>query len=592
MLVVFGVVLGALVLFYTEAIPLDVTAIFIIVVLALLEPWTGITPTDAVAGFANPATITVMALLFLTEGIRETGAIQMLAVWLSDFAGDDKSRQLLSTLGVGSLPAGFINNTPVVAMLIPVVSEMAQRGNQSPSKLLIPLSYAAQLGGMLTLIGTSTNLLASDVSARLLDTPFSMFEFTGLGVIVLVVGALYLYLTADRLLPDRRHPASHALDGYETGRYVTEVTVGPDNRFIGETLETLTDTLPWDISPILIRPGDRRLKPASDDRQINRGDTLVVCADLEEVHNLLEEPGFRPAGATDDALTSDAEPRRLLAEIVVTRAAGLEGSTLGESEFLETYNARLVAIHSGGMHLHRGLSDYVLHAGDALLIATTREALERLERDRDFVLARTVESPQYRPEKIPLVLAVMLAVVALPAFGVAPIMVTSLAGMVAMVIGDVIRFGDVYNHLHWNVIFLIAGVIPLGRALERSGGADFLGHLVAQSADVFPALVVLWIFYVSTSLITEVISNNASVVLMIPVGIETADHLGADPFPFVLAVTFAASTAFLTPIGYQTNLFIYGPGGYQFTDYTKIGAPLLVILSVVTCGGLYWMWGL
>jgi len=594
MLVVFGVILAALFLFCSEWLPIDVTAILIMVSLILLEPWTGISPREGISGFANPATITVLAMLFLAEGIRETGLIQIIGREISEYAGENRFKQMLSAVGLGGLPSGLINNTPVVAMLVPVISEMAKKGKNSPSRVLIPLSYASQMGGMLTLIGTSTNLLASDISRRMIGQPFSMFEFTALGAIVLVVGSIYLIFFAPLLLPDRVKPEESELEEYAVEEYLTEFTFGADNEYLGQTVGEFSTDIDWNIKPILMHRGDESFNPPLQKKELREGDELVMRMSLEGIKGLLGEPGFDPGPVSrgSGVPLTEEEQQQHLAEIIINQGSSLEGDTLDRSRFLEGYDALVLALRSQGETFHRGLEHHKLHTGDTLLIYTTRDSLNRLSRERDVIVGRTVENPTYRRENIPIALGILTGVVALPALNVMPILVSALLGMVAMVMTGVMRFDDIYRKIDWNVIFLLAGVIPLGTALARTGGAAFLGDLIALSAEALPVVAVLWIFYMVTAVLTNVVSNNASVVLMIPVGIQAAQLIDANPFAFVLTVTFAASTAFLTPIGYQTNLFVYGPGGYQFSDYARVGAPLQILLSVVTVGGIVLIWGL
>jgi di/tricarboxylate transporter len=594
MIVVFGIILGALFLFYSELLPVDVTAILIMVSLILLEPWTQISPREGIAGFSNPATITVMAMLFLAEGIRESGIIQIIGRKVSEYARDNKFKQLLSAVGLGGVPSGFINNTPVVAMLVPVISEMAKKGKNSPSKVLIPLSYASQLGGMLTLIGTSTNLLASDVSERLIGQSFTMFEFTGLGFVVLIVGSIYLITVAPLLLPERVKIDESELEEYEVEEYLTEFTIGDDNRFLGQTVGEFSDSVEWNIKPILMHREEESYEEPLDKKELREGDELVMRVSLDGIKGLLGEPGFEPGPVShgSGAPLTEEEQEQHLAEIIINQGSSLEGDTLNRTEFLKGYDAHVLAIRSRGKTFHTGLEDIELHTGDTLLIYTTEDSLDRLNRERDVIVGRNVENPKYSKEKIPLVILIMAAVVGLPAMDLLSILVSSLIGMIMMVAGGIMRFDDIYKKIDWNVIFLLAGVIPLGKALEKTGGAQLIGDLIALSAEALPIMAVLWVFYLVTAVLTNIISNNASVVLMIPVGVEAAQLIDANPFSFVLAVTFAASTAFLTPIGYQTNLFVYGPGGYKFSDYARVGAPLQLLLSVVTIVGISWMWGL
>ena len=281
-----------------------------------------------------------------------------------------------------------------------------------------------------------------------------------------------------------------------------------------------------------------------------------------------------------------------LVEVVITSGSDLVGETLESASFRRRYDASVLAFRSRGELIRERLDRIRIRVGDTLLVQADADSIDRLSRNRDFIVGHEPERPAYRSEKIPHAVAVVAGVVALPALGLLPIVVSALAGVAAMVVTGVLKPTEIYDSVDWNVIFLLAGVIPLGIALEQTGGAELLGIAVAGSADVLPAIGVLWVFYLVTALVTNVISNNASVVLMIPVAVEAAARLDANAFAFVLAVTFAASTAFMTPVGYQTNLFVYGPGGYKFADYFRVGAPLQFLLSLVTVGGIAVFWGL
>ncbi len=614
MLVVFGIVGLALFLFVTEYFPIDVTAILVMVLLMVLEPFTDITVTQGISGFSNSATITVLAMLILSAGITRTGAVQALGKRLSAFAGDNQFRQLLATIGVAGPPSGFINNTPVVAMLVPIISDVAHKGNTSPSKLLLPLSYASMLGGMLTLIGTSTNILASDIAGRLsAEYPelhaFSMFEFTGLGVIVLVVGSIYLLTVGHRLIPERVPAKEDYIEEYEIEDYLSALEVPVDSPVVGRTIADVVESELYDADVLqLIRDGEHYSEPLAR-KTLRAGDRLQIRTGRANLERLMDEEGFNLAGGPrteDDLHAEDDEPSLL--ELVVPARSVLVGETLRSSSFRQRYDANVLAFRSRGELVREQLENIRIRAGDTLLIQALPDSVERLSDNPDFILAHEPDEPNYRTEKIPYAIAIILGVVGLVAVpweavasltGVGAfaaldfnIVVTALAGVVAMVVAGVLQPNELYDSVDWDVIFLLAGVIPLGIALEQTGGAAFLGDIVAASSNVLPAIAVLWVFYVATGVITSIISNNASVVLMIPVAVEAAAAIPANPFAFVMAVTFAASTAFATPVGYQTNLFVYGPGGYKFSDYIRVGAPLQLLLSVVTTLGIAYFWGL
>ncbi|WP_231186871.1 SLC13 family permease [Haladaptatus sp. DYF46] len=598
MLVVFAIVVLALVFFATELLPVDVTAILVMVTLMVLEPWTGISTTEGIAGFANEATITVLAMLILSAGVSQTGVVQLLGSRLAEFAGTDLRKQLFATIGVAGPASGFVNNTPVVAILVPVITDLAHEGKTSPSKLLIPLSYASMLGGMLTLIGTSTNILASNVTGRLAERTgnpqlhaFSMFEFTKLGVIVLVVGGLYLLFVGHRLLPERVPPEEDYIEEYDMEDYLTEVRVAEGSPFVGRTVEAAIDEAVFDAEIIqLVRDDETFIEPIGQ-KTIRAGDVLTLRIDKPTLETLTTTEHLTLVGTPTEAEIDPGEEQTLV-EVVIPSGSALVGETLSGATFRKRYNAAVLAFRSRGEVIHERPEQVTIRVGDTLLVQASADSIDRLAANRDFIVAHQVSDPDYRTGKIPAALAIIVGVVSLASLGIFPILVTALGGVVAMVATGVLKPGELYESVEWNVIFLLAGVIPLGVALENSGGAELLGGLVAASANYLPVVVVLWIFYIATGLITEVISNNASVVLMIPVAVEAATRIDVNAFAFVLAVTFAASTSFLGPVGYQTNLFVYGPGGYKFTDYFRIGAPLQLLLSVVTVAGIVVFWGL
>jgi di/tricarboxylate transporter len=616
MVVVGLVVVGAVVLFVTERVPVDVTAIAVMVALILLEPWTGISPSEGISGFSSPATITVLAMLILSAGISRTGLVQIVGRRIAAFAGDRLDKQLLATIGVAGPSSGFVNNTPVVAVLIPVVTEVANEGGTSPSKLLIPLSYASQFGGMLTLVGTSTNILASDTAASLAGEypglrAFDFFEFTALGVVVFLAGSAYLLTVGHRLLPERVPPAEPRVDTYGVADYLAEVDVKQGSDLVGRRPSAVAERAGDPVEVVrLLREGDRFTDSPVDGR-LEAGDTLLVRAGDDALASLAaaDELAVERPDDADEAFEAAGSDDRPVVEVVVPATSFLVGETLRSTSFARRYDATVLALRSRGDTVTEPLRDLTIQAGDTLLVQAPPRTLDRLGRSREFVPVRETAEPDYRTDKIPHAVAIMAGVVGFvalpwPALGESlaaltgagaftllaglqqDILVTALAGVVAMVLTGVLDANELYDSVDWDVIFLLAGVIPLGIALEGTGAAALLGAAVAAAAVHLPVVVVLWLFYVVTGLLTEVISNNASVVLMIPVAAAAATAIGADPFSFVLAVTFAASTAFLGPVGYQTNLFVYGPGGYTFVDYLRVGAPLQLLLSTVTVLGI------
>ena len=598
-LVVFAIIALALVFFVAEPVPIDITAIGVMVVLIVLEPWTRVDPATGVGGFSSSATVTVLAMFVLSEGIRQSGLINKIGAWIADRFGDSPFKQLLAVLGLSGGTAGFINNTPVVAIMIPMVNAISEKTGVSPSKLLMPVSFMAMLGGMLTLIGTSTNILASDVSARLLDRPFSMFEFTQLGLIVLLTGGIYLATVGRYLLPERIRMDDRLIEGFEMTEYLTEVVVRGDSPFVGKTVHQCLESLDVDADIVQLVRDDQAFTEPLARKQVREGDVLVLRTDRGSLMSLVDAEGLDlapDADVSEEQLTTEddaieAEAEQNLVEVVISPEAPIIGETLETLNFRNRYDATVLAIRRGGKVIHARMDERGLRAGDTLLLQATEDTITRFSNDRDFVVGGRLTRPDFRTEKIPIAIGIVAGVVALAALDVLPILVSALGGIVAMVATGCVKPNEVYSSVDWSVIFLLAGLIPLGVAMERTGAAEWLASVIVVNAVGLDTVIVLGAFYLFTALITNVVSNNASVVLMIPVAIDTAQAIGADPFSFVLAVTFAASTAMLTPIGYQTNLMVYGPGGYTFTDYFRLGAPLQLVLTVVTTLGIVYFWG-
>ncbi len=596
MLVVFGIILLAFVLFVTEAVPVDIVAIILIVLLVVLEPWTEISLERGLSGFANEATITILTMFILSEGIRRSGAIQRLSRRVIQFAGADEQRQLLSVVGISGISAGFINNTPVVAVLIPLANDVASKAGTALSKLLIPISFAAMLGGMLTLIGTSTSLLASSVSARVIGRRFTMFEFTHLGIVVLLVGSAYLIFIGRYLLPDRRADAQLVPDAPESETYLIDVRVGASSPWAGQSIGQIERDTSDDIDIVEGHRDDESLAEPLASALIEAGDVLLIRAPPEKILQILTMgDGLSLISIDEETVRADAAqqlPGEMIAEVVVVPPVHAPRDTIESKAFRGKYDVVILGIRRGDEFIHDRLDERSLQGGDTLLVLTDSPALRRLNASREFVVLQEVEPTDDRSSRIPLALGIVAGVVLVAATGAYPLLVAALAGVIAMVLTGCLRPTELYDAVDWSIIFLLAGVIPLGVALERTGGAKFLADVLVGWAGTFPPIVVLALVYLLTTILTEIVSNNASVVLMIPIAVDVAQQVAANEFAFILGVTFAASTSVLTPIGYQTNLMVYGAGGYQFTDFFKIGAPLQIILTVVTTLGIALFWGL
>ncbi len=603
MLVVFGLVLVALVLFVTEAVPSDITAVGVLVALAVLEPYTGVSARDAISGFASSATITIVAMYILSRGVQETGIVERLGVHLARVTRGDEGRLLAATVGTTGVSAGIVNNTPVVAVFIPMVSGLAERANVSPSKLLLPLSYAAMLGGTLTLIGTSTNLLASDFARQIPGRgAIGMFEFTPLGIVVFLVGAAYLLTVGRRLTPARVPVDAELTEEFDVERHLVRMDVPEASWLVGrrvdEVREEFAEQGGLDVDVLLLERGEEAFHALASDQTFAADDVLTMRASEETVDRLADRYGLRRRRQEEVSTADLTTESSTLAEVVVLADSRLVGETPASARLTEQFDSTVLALQRGDT-LIADVENTEFRAGDSLLLHTTLADVEHLQDRGDVALAHLPEGaldviePEADEEEVaplspktPIALGIMGAVVVLAALGLVPIVIAALGGVVAMVVSGCLSPSDAYDAVSWNVIFLLAGVLPLGMAMQRTGGAAFIASLLVQSADVLPAVAVLALFYLLTGAFASVITPVASVVLMSPIAIDTATRIDASPFSFLLAVMFAASAAFSTPIGYQTNLMVYGPGGYTFTDYVRVGGPLQLLLAVVVTLGI------
>jgi di/tricarboxylate transporter len=578
------VLVVALVAFVAEWLPVDLTALCVAIVLILLGL---VTPEEGIAGFSNSATVTVMAMFVLSAGITRTGVIQVIRDRLLVWGGKNPHQQVF-VLGalVGPISA-FINNTAVVAIFLPIVEDWCKKQKISPSKLLIPLSYATVLAGMITVVGTSTNILASGISAKLGYGEFSLFQFTALGVVTFLAGLIYLTIFAPKLLPDRKSSTGEFLDDdYGSKVYLSEVIISPRSNLIGQTLSESGLQRKFDFDVLELIRNKVHLSQPLADKVLNAGDILIVHSSREELLKIKDERGLEifadvkfHKGDVESVITTGEEK---LAEVLILSNSRLIGTTLKDLKFRQRYNATVLAIRRGSELLQGRLGKIPLKFGDLLLVQGPKQSFVGLQTTRELLVLEEKEIESLRQDKGMIALIITLSVIIIAAFDIQPILVTSLVGVVLMVITGCLKPGEVYGSIRWDIIFLLAGLIPLGTAMDNSGTTKWLADNLVAIGGNLSGFWILVFFYLITSVLTEILSNNAAVVLMIPVAVEVAKTLGLNPLAFMYAVTFAASNSYLTPIGYQTNTMVYAPGGYKFLDFTRLGAPLNLILTILT----------
>lgn len=587
-----GIIVAAFVLFVLDKYPVDFTAFAIMAAILVLGPVLDITPAEAISGFSNPATITVLAVFILSGGIQRSGAINIVARHMIRFAGDNPLRQQLSVQGVLAPISPFINNTAAVAIMIPAVMRLASETKQSPSKLLIPLSYMAQLTGVITLIGTSTNIIASQLLEESGHEPFSMFQFAHIGILVAITGGIYLITIGRHLLPDYQ-VGNVAGVPYGVADYLTEFIILEDSPLAGKTLAESQLSTEYDVQVLEIHRGDTRIRHRLGRRRLRAGDILLIWASTENLLRLKEAEGIEleAENRLEGDVTREMRDNIQFMEVVVGPNSDLIGSSVASSNFRNRFGVTVIAIRKSGTLLRDRLGHVRLGFGDTLLLQGDSPSFELVRRDRGFIVTEQPNIESFRTRKIPIAVAIIAGVVLIAALGV-PILVTAIVGCVLMVLTGCLRVDELHESIRWDVIFLLAGMIPLGIMLERTGGAQLLADQAVRLAEFVPAIGVLYIFYFVTSFLTEVVSNNATAVIMVPIGVSSATSLGVDPSAVVLAIMFAASTSFATPMSYQTNTMVYGIGGYTFRDFLRVGGPLNLIMMATTPLWIYLLWGI
>jgi di/tricarboxylate transporter len=579
-----GIVVLALVCFVGEWFPADVTAI--IVMVALMASGL-VTPEEGISGFSNSATITVLAMFILSAGIARTGAVQVASNGLLAWGGNRISQQIMVMGAIVAPISGFINNTAVVAVFLPIIEDWCRKQNISPSKLLMPLSYITVLGGMITVIGTSTNVLASGLSEQLGYEPFSLFQFTALGVVTCSIGLVYLAFIAPRWLPNR--PSANEapmLQRYGLGNYISEIIIPPGSSLVGQSLQSSQLQRKFDMDVLELVRNDTHFSQPLAHKILLAGDILIVRSRPECLLRIKEEKGIEilpdvefGQSSPNTVLTSQEEG---IAEVLVLPNSELVGSTLKESRFRQRYNATVLAIQQGQAVVRDRLGRVPLHFGDVLLVQGPKQSLLGFQTHPGLVVTEQRDLEILRRDKAAIAIAILLAVVALAALDWLPILISAWIGVVLMLLTGCLKPGELYSAVRWDIIFLLAGLIPLGIAMEKSGATQWLADSLVSLGGNLSGYALLTVFFLVTSLITEILSNNASVVLLLPIAVKVAESLSLNPYAFMVAVTFAASNSFMTPIGYQTNTMVYGPGGYRFTDFLKVGTPLNLLMVLVT----------
>ena len=573
----FAVLLGALVLFVTEKLSVDVTALLIPVAFGVLKV---LEPREALAGFGNPAVITVAAMFVLSKALVESGAVSALGALLQRVSGKTERRAILAVAVVTAACSPFMNNTPLVVVFLPMVLAVAAETGVASSKLLIPLSYGTILGGCCTLIGTSTTVLVSGDLHRRQMEPISFFEPAPVGVVLAAVGIAYMALLGPRLLPVRRGVATSS-SGKRVTEYVTEVSVVAGSPLIGKSLQEAFSGPHPDLAVVEIVRGQEILWPGTKDLRFTEGDIVLVRGKAHAVAQM---------GASDGAeLLPELAGRGVrgrdvtLAELVIAMGSPLIGRTVREATVRALQGATVMAVERHGSHLRTGIAELVLRDGDTLLVQTEAAKLALLRGSDDFILLEGLHEELTLRRRAPFVLAVTLAVVALASFEVIDISFIAVAAAVVLVATGCLSLRQAHRALDLSTLVLMGCTISIGVALEKSGAARLVAEQMMLAVrflgdDASLPYLALAACYLLCNVLTAFASNSTAALLVLPIALGMAGELHVSSRPFVMAVVYAASLDFSTPTGYQTNLLVYGPGGYRFSDYVKFGGPLNLIL--------------
>ena len=583
-----AVALATLALFVWNRLRVDVVALLAMAALMVLGV---VTPTQGISGFANEATITVAAMLALSAGLLRTGAIDDLGLWMHRAAGGRELRLLLVLLVIVIPVSALINNTAAVAVLLPVVMGVARSMDVAPSKVLMPLSFAGQMGGTLTLVGTSTNLLVAGLILDLGMDRIRIFDITAPAAILTLAGVAYL-LTVGRWLTPVRKAGEDLVDAYQLRAYLASFRVLENSPLAGTTLAESRLGEREGILVVGILRGGTTIRRVGGATRVEAGDELLVEGSVSNMARFVDQEGlevittdpeweFDPGEAGAEA-EEDGEDR-ILAELLVRPGSFPENRPLARLGVRSRWGITILGLQRRGRPLRKRLLRTPLRAGDVLLVEGGSSELRAVHQSGDFSLLGSVDVPARRRARRGLAVTILAAVVLAPAVGLVPIVVSSVVGVAVMFLTGCLTPEEAYEEMDWMVIVLLGAILPLGIAMQETGAAALLVQASLAPMEAVGPTAVLAGFYFLTMLLTGAISNNAAAVVMTPLAVASGLALAVSPLPFVIAVMFAASNSFFTPIGYQTNLFIFGPGGYRFVDFVRVGGPLgLLLLGVAT----------
>jgi di/tricarboxylate transporter len=572
------IILAALVLFATEKLRVDVVALLVLITVGVFGL---IPPEELFSGFSNSAVITVWAVYMVSGGLFKTGVADTMGRGILKVAGDGEVRLIAMIMVTVGLISAFMNNVGAVAMLLPAVVGISRQTNTPVSKLLIPLAFASLLGGKMTLIGTPANILANGIVLESGLEGFGFFEFTPMGIVVLGTGVIYMVTIGRHLLPVR-DGARGEQDINQLRGYVTEVRVNANSPLDGKTLVESRLGEEYDFTVLAMERENGDLPPLHRDTLIRAGDMLALEGRAPKIMAASQTLGLTPI-VEQELQLDDLEPRDIeLIEVALAPNSRLIGHSLREVEFRERFGFSVMAISREGEVITQRVGNIPLRAGDMLLLQGPHYRIDELQEGRDFLVMVPVEHEQYRLKKAPIAIGAMLMAIGLTIFAGMDIALAMVIAAMVMILTGCLTIEEAYDSVDWRTVFLVAGMLPLGLAMAQTGTAQFLADIVLGIFGPFGPRAALAGIYLLAALITQPMSNAASIVLVMPIALDTAFGLDANYKTFTMAVVIGAATSFLSPVGHKANVLVFGPGGYKFTDYARVGALLTVILLIVS----------